>query len=633
MKALDRFLNNKGELQMLKETNLKTHLYKAKLKKNPPFTSASLAQKFANASQLKDSYERKKKNHELIAPYSQDCYFDFNDLDSVIKDRVVESDFWRYTEEVVLDKGLYIIKLGNAEKRLSYGSELVIPITSLPGDIKDVGLKVFRLIFKICKDRDRIFLPHLKIRRLIEILYNNPVEIKDECFFQMIKQIRLNPFQANNVNEWKLLAIVSSFVSPSENFIYFFLNYIYNVYLKTANDNLKQWIKYIFKSILQTNEKSERFVLPCVEELKSIEERRKVPIEIYFPNGSSEIFFFESYSTIGELKHDIIDKYEFSKEKAGYYGIYEYCQKEHTFEENYIDDKIKVLDVVGSWSNEIDFLNLKAEKKGDSNFVQYRLYFQIRFFFESDLAQDNVLKYYQCMYRFMKNRFNVDYETYIRLMGLRLRVDFGLPNTTKLDHIRLNFKRESPPLDYDAMSAEEIDRIKFDVENEYKAQDIEVLEAQSKFLEILKANPLYFSEIFPVKLYEREDQENQNLFNLPHDLFIALRYDKVLLLSSNFVVIKSFNFSEVMKWGFSSELFILIISKDEMEMPIKISFKSKMASNIVYSLNTFINVKMGKEPEPNSLTVNENVTREIYKNKFFKKVNIFKVRKVTFELD
>lgn len=99
--------------------------------------------------------------------------------------------------------------------------------------------------------------------------------------------------------------------------------------------------------------------MPCVEELISIEEKRKIPIEIYYPNGSSEIFFIESYSTLEELKDEIIEKYGFDSEKKNFYGFYEYCSKNDLNEENFIDDKIKLMDVIGSWSNEIDFLKLK----------------------------------------------------------------------------------------------------------------------------------------------------------------------------------------------------------------------------------------------------------------------------------
>ena len=85
-----------------------------------------------------------------------------------------------------------------------------------------------------------------------------------------------------------------------------------------------------------------------------------------------------------------------------------------------------------------------------------------------------------------------------------------------------------------------------------------------------------------------------------------------------------------MKWGFSNKLFILIVSLEDKELPVKISLKTKMASNMVYVLNSFMNIRMGKKIEPNSLVVNENVTREIFNNKFFKKVNSYDKRKLDF---
>ena len=48
-----------------------------------------------------------------------------------------------------------------------------------------------------------------------------------------------------------------------------------------------------------------------------------------------------------------------------------------------------------------------------------------------------------------------------------------------------------------------------------------------------------------------------------------------------------------------------------------------MSSDIVHVLNTILNIKQGKLPAPNTLIVNENVTREIYENDFFKKSNVF----------
>lgn len=55
-----------------------------------------------------------------------------------------------------------------------------------------------------------------------------------------------------------------------------------------------------------------------------------------------------------------------------------------------------------------------------------------------------------------------------------------------------------------------------------------------------------------------------------------------------------------MKWGFSAKQFILIVENSDTEVKnakdIKISFKTKMASDIVHTLNSFINIKIGKDP-------------------------------------
>ena len=74
----------------------------------------------------------------------------------------------------------------------------------------------------------------------------------------MIKQINKNPHQSRILEEWKLLAIISSFVSPSESFLYYFINRMEQYFNETVNDDVKQWTRYIVKRILQTNSKSER---------------------------------------------------------------------------------------------------------------------------------------------------------------------------------------------------------------------------------------------------------------------------------------------------------------------------------------------------------------------------------------
>lgn len=94
------------------------------------------------------------------------------------------------------------------------------------------------------------------------------------------------------------------------------------------------------------------------------------------------------------------------------------------------------------------------------------------------------------------------------------------------------------------------------------------------------------------------------------------------------LVLQSFTLNQIMKWGFSPNNFILIIENKNGTNDIKQTFKTKMSSEIVHVLNTILNIKQGKLPGPNSLIVNENVTREIYETDFFKKSNVFHKKKI-----
>lgn len=108
---------------------------------------------YADQSQIYKSFNRKKKNQVVIAPYSQDCYFNFEEMYIEIKERVDDSDFDLYAEEIIQTTSFFFIKLGDAKKRLKYSEELLVPLTKLDGEIKKMGLKVFDLILKICSER------------------------------------------------------------------------------------------------------------------------------------------------------------------------------------------------------------------------------------------------------------------------------------------------------------------------------------------------------------------------------------------------------------------------------------------------------------------------------------------------
>lgn len=345
MNALEKLFNlkkkqnneKKSENRIVTQAELQTIL------NNPPFSKEDLGNKFGNETILRKTFERKKKNATMIPPFSKDINFSKNSFDSDELRKIQEGDFWKFANENVNTNKYKFIDLGSVEHRMEYSHDLLVPLMELQGEIKSVGIKIFRLIYKICDDRKRIQLPFSKIRKLLQILLTSPVEVKDEFFLQMVKQLRSNPHSHNNNNEWVLFAIISGFLSPSDFFFYHLQKYLLNVVQSSHNQEVKNWACYIMKRLFKSKENGERKVLPCLEEIKSIQRRRQVPMEIYFLNGASEIFYFESYSTIQELKNQILKKYDFDLAFESCFGLYEICNKEHQNEENFVEDPIKVI--------------------------------------------------------------------------------------------------------------------------------------------------------------------------------------------------------------------------------------------------------------------------------------------------
>ena len=327
---------------------------------NPPFNNEDLGNKFGNNTILRKSYERKRKNAMLIPPVSKDMYFRKGTFTEDQLKKIKAADFWKFCNENVITKGYSFIDLGSVETRMEYSHDLLVPLTELQGEIKSVGIKVFRTIYKICEDRKRIQLPFTKVRKLIQILLTSPQEVKDEFYLQIVKQMRSNPNSHNNNNEWILLAIVAGFVSPSEYFFFNLHKYLFNVVQSSHNQETRMWACYSMRRIFQTKKNGERTVLPCVDEIRNIEKRRQIPLEIYYLNGASEILYFESYTTVQELKNLLFEKYEFDLGFESCFGLYEICKKNKINEENYVEDPIKVIIIRlwTSWDHGIMSLNI-----------------------------------------------------------------------------------------------------------------------------------------------------------------------------------------------------------------------------------------------------------------------------------
>ena len=113
----------------------------------------------------------------------------------------------------------------------------------------------------------------------------------------------------------------------------------------------------------------ERHHVPSEEELACIEKLIPIDLPVKFFTGNQTNVKVESYTTIRDLKCDLMNRLDFNIQRAIYYSIYEICEKKSGTEERFIDDGEKVCDILSVWNNEME----RDKKTGDTSKFHFYL--------------------------------------------------------------------------------------------------------------------------------------------------------------------------------------------------------------------------------------------------------------------
>lgn len=220
------------------------------------------------------------------------------------------------------------------------------------------------------------------IKRMIKMAVKNSAELRDEMFFQLIKQLRANNKQECLYQAWNLLCVVSCFICPSESSIYYLLNYIKHMIDNSRDDEVKRSARFVFVRLLKGYLTRGRGVLPCSAEIELIRKKQKLSCRVnLFTNGYLTVYF-ENYTTVSDVLKQICQMMEISKEHWSKFGLFEVTSKPgRLVEEAFIEDFIKLADVLASWEHEKLFYQRKT---GGSIESKHELFFKIRFFFPLD---------------------------------------------------------------------------------------------------------------------------------------------------------------------------------------------------------------------------------------------------------
>ena len=268
-------------------------------------------------------------------------------------------------------------------------------------------------------------------------------ELKEEAYIQCLKQLKENPDPEKLDMAWSALCILASSYLPSsksQRLYYSILNFLFvQSKLNDSNPKIGQRCEYAYSRLYNTS-LIKRTEIPSRREMMYIEKMKPITIPIYLFSGDYLFVHFESYSTIKQVKHDLMSKLGLNPMRFNYFGLFEVCQKEDCSEERFLDDSKLLSDVLSIWE-QTQNLEENQNKKLD-----FKIYLKIKYYYqvgEEDI-DTVVLQYYQILYSFLKGRLNFEEKHVVSLAALKLLSEFSIRREEAYENLDRNLENYIP---------------------------------------------------------------------------------------------------------------------------------------------------------------------------------------------
>ena len=452
-------------------------------------------------------------------------------------------------------------------------------------DDAEASKQMFRNMLSYMGDRKSSKAPVLHAKKYVKLVLIGNQILRDEAYLQIYKQLHDNPKYSSLMRGWKLMAIMASCFVPKNKDIYnIILNYLFYAMQEEKEATIINHIRYIFVRMIRIKGK-ERHHVPSEEELNSIEKLVSIELPVKFFTGNQTVIKVESYTTIKELKIELMNKLDFNIQRAIYYSMYEICEKKSGTEERFIDDAEKVCDILSVWSNEIDAM----KKKGET--CKFHLYLKLLIYypFEKDDIDTLSVVYYQTVYDVISGKHPLNEEKIVKLAALQLVVEFEDDDDKTEKKLKENLHKYIPTNKYNLIPAQEwIEK----VFKQYKTiNDKNKNDCQWDYLQLLKDLPTYQMQQFNARFNEQKSGTNED--NIPSDCIIGLCPDGIKILDREHNEIVFYRYETIMNWGISKNQLIISISTSMNEIK-RAGFFTSQTKVIQALIEIHCNLLVGK---------------------------------------
>ena len=487
---------------------------------------------------------------------SPDCYSGVENAPSPLLSEFMKIDTESVLTPLLNERKKFFRKLSISDIMSWQKKELNISLLIMPKEDDNlIAIQMFRNLLSYMLDRKSSKKPAQHVIKFIKLIKFGSPRLKDEAYLQVYKQLHKNKKYESLMRGWKFLAILASTFVPDNNDIYnLILKFLFFEYKENEDNLIKNHANYVFVRMVKTKNR-ERKMPPFSEEIEYIENLRPIQIPIYYFNGKHIMIKIESYTTFKEIKSIIMDKLDFSNQRAIYYSIYEICYKTSGTEERYLDDNEIIADVLSMWNSDI-----KKSKKNKED-IMFRLYLRLLIYYPYDdsMIDNMAIEYYQTVYDVISGKFSLSEEEILILGALQLVNEFGNNIEKAYINITQNYQNYIPWEYMHIMSNEQwIEKI---MEFYSYFMNYSQIDCKKEYIKLLEDHSTFKTPLFGSKFSEKKSNDNNDEINPDAEILLGFKPEGIAIFNQEKEIIAFYEYIYIQYWGISANYLVINIKK------------------------------------------------------------------------
>lgn len=530
------------------------------------------------------SFEFKYKRHynnyiPKLESISNDIFNSKTRIDTDTYVKVAEASFETYLFGQIIPRKKFFIKSLNYHDLMKWqGSIIEYPLTPIPSEYEQISKQIFKNLMGYMGDLDSKKAPEEHMLKLLKNATTCVESVKDEIFLYCYKQIKDNK---NMIMGWKALSIISSSFPASSILIYPLMNQLLLEIEIESNEEVRKYANFVFMRLYKFYMKRRKYT-PSYFEISFIENLKPITLNVHLFNGEYVTVTIESYTTIRELKSKVLNvifQEEASLEINLSYGIYEVSYLSGELTTGFIEDSEYVMDIFSIWSFQF---------KTNPNKSNFKFYLKRLLFFEEQLFDNNStlinLLYCDLSFDYLHGKYNISNNEDLRILSSLKVISDNLLNQSSENYLEIvkNPSSYIPSKYLNLMSIEQwADNIM-----EFMMNFSKNSEAKRLFIEKIRENPLYNSNLFDVTF----PTKYENPLGLDDTVIYKLGINpESIELYNDDDQIFSIDIKKIVNWGISSGLIAFVVSEKLGDNHEKYYFSTRKGKIIQYLLEFYAN--------------------------------------------